>query len=216
MVNRQLHFRRGLKLINGSTFGTLFFLANGTPGLTIAAENPIYIHGDFNATAAGFGTAPTYANPHVATSVVADAVTLLTNSWNDVNSLRSPYDTAGRPRSANTWYRVAIIAGKGPIFPRPAGAGATFGTDGGAHSFLRFLEGTGSNVIHYRGSLATFFYNRQAVAPFKCCGGIVYDVPERDFAFDIDFLDPDKLPPLTPVFRDINALGFAQEVRPGK
>jgi hypothetical protein len=34
--------------------------------------------------------------------------------------------------------------------------------------------------------------------------------------FDTDFLDPSLLPPLTPVFRDTNALGFAQEVRPGK
>jgi hypothetical protein len=41
-------------------------------------------------------------------------------------------------------------------------------------------------------------------------------VPGRNFAFDTDFLDPSLLPPLTPVFRDTNALGFAQEVRPGK
>ena len=93
-----------------------------------------------------------------------------------------------------------------------------FGTDGGAHAFLRMLEGTGGapNTIHYRGSMVTFYYNRQAVGPFKCCGGIVYDTPTRDYQFDLDFLDPLKLPPLTPAFRDLNALGFAQELRPGK
>jgi len=130
----------------------------------------------------------------------------------------SPWVTAGRRRSPDTYYRVAVISGKGPLFPQPTGAPATFGTDGGVHSFLRMLEGnaTVSNTVHYRGSMVTFYYNRQAVGPFKCCGGIVYDVPTRDFQFDVDFLDPAKLPPLTPLFRDLNALGFSQELRPGR
>lgn len=34
--------------------------------------------------------------------------------------------------------------------------------------------------------------------------------------FDTNFLNPALLPPLTPVFRDINALGFTQETRPGR
>jgi hypothetical protein len=208
-INRAYLFRRALKLVNGS-LGNIV-----DPGLTIAAENPIYLQGDWNANAAGFG------DPHVATSVVGDAVTMLSNNWNDINSLGSPgspYATAVRPRSAHTYYRVAIIGGKGPIFPLPAGALPTFGTDGGTHGFLRLLEGTGTapNTIHYRGSLVTFYYNRQAVGTFKCCGGIVYATPTRDSQFDLDFLDPAKLPPLTPLFRDLNALGFSQEFRPGR
>ena len=208
-INRPYLFRRALKLINGG-LGNIV-----DPGLTIATENPLYVQGDWNANAAGFG------DPHVATSVIADAVTLLSNNWNDVNSFGSPgspYSTAARPRSANAYYRMAVIAGKGPIFPLPAGAGPTFGTDGGVHSFLRMLEGNGGapNTVHYRGSMVTFYYNRQAVGAFKCCGGVVYDVPTRDYQFDLDFLDPTKLPPLTPLFRDLNALGFSQELRPGK
>jgi hypothetical protein len=211
-VNRPLHFRRALKLVNGS-LGNIV-----APGLTIAAENPVYIQGDWNASvAAGFG------NPHVATSVVADAVTLLSNGWNDATSYgtptsQNPWVTTHRPRSSDTYYRVAIIAGKGPVFPRPPGSGATYGTDGGAHSFLRFIEGdgAGSDRIWYRGSMVTFFYHRQAVSPFKCCGGMVYGVPARQYAFDADFLNPALLPPLTPVFRDLNALGFTQETRPGR
>src|SRR5262245_10808398 len=158
-VNRSFLFRRALKLMNGG-LGNIV-----APGLTIATENPIYLHGDWNANAAGFG------DPHVATSIIADAVTLLSNNWNDAVSFGSlavatvpataavsPYSTASRPRSANTYYRTAVIAGKGPIFTLPAGAGATFGTDGGVHSFLRMLEGNGAGVVHYRGSMVTFYY----------------------------------------------------------
>jgi len=211
-VNRATHFRRVLKVYKGS-LGQIV-----APGLTVAAENPVYVQGDWNASvAAGWG------DPHVATSVAADSVTLLSNNWNDVNSYGtatiSPYDVSARPRSSDTRYRLAIISGKGPVFPRPSGAGATYGTDGGAHSFLRFIEGNssgGNNRIWYRGSMVTFYYNRQNVHPFKCCNNMVYGVPVREYAFDIDFLDPAKLPPLTPVFRDLNALGFTQETRPGK
>ena len=56
------------------------------PGLTIASENPVYIQGNWNANGAGFG------NPHVATAVLADAVTLLSNNWNDRNSFVNPHD----------------------------------------------------------------------------------------------------------------------------
>jgi hypothetical protein len=173
----------------------------------------MYIEGDYNANQAGWG-----AN-NSNTSVVVDALTLLSNNWTDTDSFAQPYDLDGalRRRSSDTWYRVAVIAGKGRIFPRPQnGEGATFGTDGGVHSFLRFLEGNataGNNAIHYRGSMATFFFNRQAVSPFKCCGGVVYAVPARDYSFDIAFLNPAQLPPLTPVFRDLNSLGFTQSFR---
>ncbi len=204
-VNRAILFRRALKLINGAN------IRDSIPGLTIASENPVYVHGDWNAVGG-------WSDPHAATSVIADAVTMLSSNWNDNTSYSSPWSTAGRQRSADSWYRLAIIAGKGPIFPEPSdlAGGTTFGTDGGTHSFLRFLEGNGGGEIHYRGSMATFYYNRQAVGPFKCCGGRVYDVPTRDYTFDIDFLNPALLPPNTPVFRDVNTIGFSQEIRPGR
>jgi Tfp pilus assembly protein PilX len=213
-VNRPVLFRRALKLINGGAGNII------APGLTITSENPVYLQGDWNATTGG--TDP-FAGAHVATSVVADAVTLLSGNWNDNNSFRFPYTASGRPRQDSS-YRLAIISGKGPVFTRPTnGEGTTFGTDGGVHSFLRFLEGS-DGTVNYRGSMATLYYHRQAISPFKCCGvpgngengGIVYDVPNRVYSFDLDFLDPALLPPLTPLFRDTNALGFKQETRPGK
>ena len=74
----------------------------------------------------------------------------------------------------------------------------------------------GGSTVHYRGSIATFFYSRQAVGVYKCCN-TVYGAPgAREFKFDTDFLNPAKLPPLTPMFRDLNALNFRQEFRPGR
>jgi hypothetical protein len=211
MVNRTYLFRRALKLVNGS-LGNIV-----TPGLTVVTENPVYIQGDWNANQSS--TLTNYGDPHAETSVIADAVTLLSNEWNDVESFLNPYNPGnfnGGNRTRNTsWYRLAIIAGKGMAFPYPTAGNPPndFGTDGGAHNFLRYLESGGT--VNYQGAIATFYYNRQAVGTYKCCN-TVYGAPTRNYTFDTDFLDPATLPPLTPVFRDINALGFAQEIRPGK
>jgi hypothetical protein len=202
-VNRAIFFRRALKLTRGSNIAGF-----GVTGLTVVSENPVYVQGDWNATGGNFNGA------HAATSVMADAVTLLSNSWNDITSFTQPYAVGNRNRGTQTWYRLAIISGKGIHFPQPAGTGTDFGTDGGAHNFLRYLE-NGDQAVNYTGSMATFFYNRQAVGTFKCCA-TVYGAPARNYAFDTDFLNPALLPPNTPMFRDLNAVGFAQELRPGR
>ena len=201
-VNRAIVFRHALKLVNGSA------LAPTISGLTVVSENPVYLQGNWNA-------AGSFAGAHAATSVIADAVTLLSNEWTDSASFSSPYAVSGRARTSQSWYRVAIVSGKGEAFLWPTGTQADFGTDGGAHNFLRFLE-NGAQAVNYLGSIATFFYNRQGVGTYKYGAGAVYDAPTRNFAFDVDFLNPALLPPNTPVFRDMNTVGFSQDLRPGR
>ncbi|HEY7292384.1 MAG TPA: pilus assembly PilX N-terminal domain-containing protein [Vicinamibacterales bacterium] len=203
-VNRAIIFRRALKLVNGRNI-----VAN-INGLTVVSENPVYVQGDWNANAASDG----FGGTHAATSVIADAVTLLSNNWDDNTSYTFPYSVGNRSRVTQTWYRLAIIAGKGMAFPQPTGTATDFGTDGGVHNFLRYLE-DGDQPVNYQGSIATFFYNRQGVGTYKCCN-TVYGAPTRNYNFDTDFLDPAKLPPNTPLFRDMNAVGFSQELRPNK
>jgi hypothetical protein len=205
--NPPIFFRRALKLTRGAD---LVAAAPGLQGLTVASENPVYVQGDWNATGGTFNGA------HVATAVLADAVTLLSNSWNDRASFASPHAPGGRV-GTTTWFRLAIISGKGLSFPRPGGTGNDFGTDGGAHNFLRFLEswsGTpGGTFLQYRGSIASLFTSRQAVGTYKCCA-TVYGPPNRGYNFDTEFLTPALLPPRTPMFRDVNITGFAQIIRP--
>jgi len=206
--NPPLFFRRALKLINGNNI-TLGACPGGVPcGLTVASENPVYIQGDFN-----YGGS--FNGPHVAAAVIADAFTFLSNNWNDINSFRSPYDNSGRVGST-TWYRLAVAAGKGISFPQPAyAAPQDFGTDGGVHNFLRYLEDWGSATLNYRGSVVSLYYNRQAVGLYKCCT-TVYSPPTRAYNFDTDFLQPNLLPPRTPMFRDVNTTGFSQLIKPNQ
>lgn len=203
--NPPIFFRRALKVTRGADLVTA---APGLTGLTIAAENPVYVQGNWNSTG-------NFTAAHVATSVLADAVTLLSNNWNDRNSFVNPHvknDTTQR-NATTTWYRLAIIAGKGLSFPQPAGTSQDFGTDGGAHNFLRYIEDWTNQTLNYRGSIASLYISRQAVGPYKCCT-TVYEPPTRGYNFDTEFLTPALLPPRTPMFRDVNITGFAQIIRP--
>ena len=212
-ANRAIFFRRALKLTNGG-LGNLV-----APGLTVVAENPVYVQGDWNANAGGFGAAGS-----VATSIIADAVTVLSNSWNDVRSFTSdgagglpditvqaPNNPNERP-ATNTWYRFAVLGGKNIAFNFGGGGEESFGADGGVHNFLRMLENWNGDTINYLGSIASFYYSQQATGIFKCCRNVYVQPSVRNFTFDINFLTPALLPPLTPMFRDLNTTGFTQVI----
>lgn len=199
-ANRAIFFRRALKLTNGA-LGNL-----PTDGLTVVSENPVYVQGHYNADADGFG------DPHAPAAIMADAITLLSAAWTDAVSFSAPHSPGGRA-AISTAYRFAALPGKGPAFPHFGTQPNSYGTDGGVHNLLRLLEGWGNDTLSYRGSLASFYFNRQAVGPFRCCNN-VYQLPDvRAFAFDTDFLMPSLLPPKTPMFRDINTTGFVQVTR---
>lgn len=212
-------FRRALKLVNGNRAAMLGG-ASGThtQGLTIASENPVYIQGDYNATSSedNSGTPlvnESYDRPHIASAVIADAVTLLSNQWLDAVSFSAP-NKPGTTRKAGgpAVYRTAIVAGKTLSFPKPSWAESNgnlrdFGTDGGTHNFLRYLEDWTSRDLWYRGSMVSFYTSRQAVGIYKCCV-TVYGAPNRLYSWDEDFKESTKLPPRTPMVRDVNTTTF--------
>jgi hypothetical protein len=219
-VNPPVFFRRALKVVNGGyTAGVLRLPRNGTQGLSIVAENPLYVQGNYNAPdAAGTAFGVTPGTDHVSAALIADAVTFLSNNFNDIGSFMSPHTLGANRDGTTTWYRTAVISGKGLNFPRPTSNAqdhTDFGTDGGAHNFLRYIENWGGDTLNYRGSIVSFYLNRQAVGTYKCCD-VVYSPPGRGYRFDTDFLTPTLLPPRTPMFRDINTLTFRQLLRPNQ
>ncbi|MGH9564813.1 MAG: hypothetical protein ACRD4I_02415, partial [Candidatus Angelobacter sp.] len=214
-ANRVTGPRHALRLVNGS-LGHIPLKPDGTGGTTVASENPVYVQGNYNANAAG-GSTFQGANG-AAAAVIADALTLLSVQYTDLRGLQNPTALANRP-AAESFYRLAVAAGKNLNFkaPQVIGAGWTasddFGTDGGIHNFLRYVEDWGGTTSNYLGSLVSFFTARQAVGVFKCCT-VVYGAPSRKYDFDTNFLDPSKLPPGTPRFQDIDNLGYHQDFRP--
>jgi PilX N-terminal len=228
--NPALFFRRALKIVDGANLtgaGTSCYGTGSNPpcGLTIASENPVYVQGDYNA-AYNPAAVPWTTPAGVAASVVGDAVTLLSDNWNDVNSFIDPYDSSLRA-GKQTAYRMAIISGKGMPFPWPGAAdGNDFGTDGGVQNFPRLLEDWGQG-LNYMGSMVSMYFNRQAVGLYGYSnnatasplpvgqGPVLYKPPTRNWSFDTNFTKGVTwLPPLTPVLRSINTTGFSQMLMP--
>jgi hypothetical protein len=184
----------------------------------------------------------------VPAAVMGDAVTLLSDAWQpgaqlsnvwqsgdptfasgDASSFASPTwqsNTTGCNLSTparcatNTYYRMAVMAGK--TIPFPAYNGTTqllnwgvpdTGSDGGIHNFLRYDEDWGNATLYYLGSLASFYISQQATGIYKCCN-TVYSPPTRNYTFDTDFQSISRLPPGTPRFTDVNALSYYQSTLP--
>jgi hypothetical protein len=218
-VNRQIFFRRALKLMNGcigeATPVGGCTAANGVnnlpdSGLTIASENGIYVQGNYNATSTNVE-----AEPNRPAAVIGDSIVILSKSWTDASSFNFPNDMGAR-QATDTGYRFGMIAGKSMAFPRPNWAGAgDWGTDGGVHNFMRMLEDWGGTTISYRGAMISLYTARQFVGIYKANSN-TYSPGERAFAFDVDFLQPQLLPPGTPMFRDVNTLRFRQILRPNQ
>jgi hypothetical protein len=241
--NRVTGARHVLKLTDGGWDGANNVSKLPMPGFTVASENPVYVQGDYN-TYSGDGTwhkkadgtdDPIEPTPltHAAAAVIADTVTLLSDNWLDTGynnlpkppypstttvtgSLLHPFDANNYRPASTTYYRTAIAAGKTINFPHPNYSTSTqyFGTDGGLHNFLRFLEDWSGQNLFYKGSLVSLYYSTYDTGTFKCCNYMVYQPPVRNYKFDQLFADPANLPPGTPMFKDVNNLTYRQDFTP--
>jgi hypothetical protein len=185
--------RRGIRLKNGSKIP--FSATIGASGLTVASDNPVYIQGDFNTggtassvpsnNPSNFNADGTYVdpsnppNPQVSgytrapCSVLADAVNLLSNSWNDASSGTVP---AASPTTFNT----AIVSGIVPTNGNGDGA-----YSGGAENFPRFLENWTNKTLTYYGSMVELYKSQQSVGEWGKAN--VYVPPTREWFFDNNF-----------------------------
>lgn len=212
------YFRRGVRLINGLRLPGNYDPGNSlnTRGFTVASENGIYVLGNYNASgisSVGTPTPPTGYNPqntsaHVPASVVGDAVTVLSNAWNDAKSFRYPFDSAQRVATETT-VRFAMLSGdsRSSMENTPHQGAGDPRMCGGVHNFKRFLENWGSTRLNYVGSLINLFNARNNNGSYKNTAK-VYSPPNRNWVFDASFLDPARLPPGTPYFQNIQLTGF--------
>ncbi|MDR3404060.1 MAG: hypothetical protein P4L99_16300 [Chthoniobacter sp.] len=118
-------------------------------------------------------------------SVVADAVTILSNNWSDGKSTSSL--TSRTPVS--TTINAAIVAGNVPT--------TTSAYSGGLENFPRLLENWNSNLyLSIHGSFGLLFDSEQATGVWQNTGNY-YNAPSRRWFFDP--ILQDKNPPGFPV-----------------
>jgi len=153
-------------------------------GLTVATGRPLYVQGNYNQyDDKNLGTGNTSTTRPA--SLVADAITILSEGWTDGNS-KSPVESRG---AKSTTVNAALLTGA---------VETTKGIySGGMENFPRFLETWGSaNVFTYNGSMVKMFPSLYATGVWGQAN--VYAPPKRNWAYDLNFDDATKLPPKTP------------------
>jgi hypothetical protein len=176
------------------------------------------------------GTGPLLTTPcaslvdtQVPASIVSDAFFPLSKNWFDSVSAMYPDDYTDRPADRNaatqeeTAVRAGIIAGNN-LSAMDGTPDADNGNDsrlsGGMHNFPRFLENWLPNNQRWNfvGSFVPLYHSTQALGQwwYITSSKSIYGAPVRNWAFDITFTDPAKLPPGTPQFQHVEPTGFRQ------
>lgn len=165
----------GIRLANGATLNN---------HLTIASEDPVYVKGDYNSV------------NEKASIILADAVTLLSNQWND--SMNSAATSPPKP-GGNLNFNAAVMSGAyATKAPDINGNGGQY--NGGFENFPRFLEDWSSTdyAVNILGSFVSLFTSKSAKGTWVY-GGNRYTAPVRNWNFDSKFLSPGFQPPDFPV-----------------
>ncbi len=190
----------------GGSYEPGVYLKNGAQlppaGLTIATPDPVYIKGDYNVTTNGTNfslsvnnTAYTYPS-----AVMGDAITILSDAWVDASSTNALSSRVATTTTVNTALLVGIV---------PTGVyNGTSYYSGGVENFPRFLEDWSSATFWYNGSMVAMFDSQIATAPWGSNAN-TYSPPTRDWAFDQNFSNQNKLPPGTPLILTMERMNWA-------
>ncbi|HSS20258.1 MAG TPA: hypothetical protein VLL54_09295 [Pyrinomonadaceae bacterium] len=232
--NPNNYFRRSLRLFNGEDlkFSGAANKLSSIQGITLSTENILYVWGNYNTT--GINLAPPdgsasmndpaatfhYLGDQIPASLVSDALFPLSKTWADSSAGMYPGNLGKRRADLNapdpsqeTALRAGIIAGKNraALAGSPDAGNTASGEsrlNGGMHNFPRFLERWNARW-NFVGSLIPLYYSTQAVGPYNA-DSTIYSPPIRNWAFDISFLDPNRLPPATPQFQYVQPTAFHQ------
>jgi len=142
-------------------------------GLTLVSDLPVYIQGDYN----NVDKKPA--------AIFCDAVNILSNDWDDVNSNLHLNNRI----AANTQINLAFISG---IDTTTSG-----NYNGGLENYPRFHEKWSGKTLSIRGSFVQLWETQIAQGGWLY-GNPQYTAPLRDWDYDTDFNDVSKLPPFTP------------------
>lgn len=140
--------------------------------LTLVTEDPVYVQGDYNTI------------DKKPASVMADAVNLLSNAWDDSKG------PGQLPLATPTTYNLAILAGN-----QDTQVGRY---NGGLENLPRFHEKWSGVTCTISGSFVNL-RNSQFATGDWVYGGDRYEAPVREWSYDPAFNSVGSLPPFTPM-----------------
>jgi len=181
-----------------SSVATAVRVTNGerlpNDGFSVATAAPLYVKGHFNLNSGDKSVGQTNTASTKPAALIGDAVTVLSDNWKDTYNSGTGI---GSRQPVNTTVNAAILAG----IVESHQANGTKYYSGGVENFPRFLEDWSGESLTYNGSMVVMFPSRFATGLWSY--GSTYTAPARRWAFDFNFLDQSRLPPMTPQVRKL-------------
>jgi hypothetical protein len=169
-------------------------LVSGAPeiqGLTVASDQAVYTHGDYNCGWDTTTSTCTYKKP---AAILTDSINVLSSAWKlDDNNGGS----CSAPVGVSTRVNTAFLSGTDTTGRAEGTAGQTAPYNGGLENYPRFHENWSNKTLFYRGSFVSLSKTRRVTGAW---GSSCYSPPIRDWDYDTDFNNAAKLPPLSPRF----------------
>jgi len=170
--------KKAIRLINGARLPSSGAGGN-KKGFTVASQNAVYVQGDYNTDARGSSQAynPTSlpsnasltgatemtSNAHVPAAILADAVTVLSNSWSDTKATSSS-DPSTKPASSTT-VEASIVAGVS-LAKSTSSTSADQYIQGGVQNIVRLAEDWTNQTLTLNGSLSELYSSAQFTGPW--------------------------------------------------
>jgi len=120
-------------------------------------------------------------------ALMGDSITALSSNWSDTWNSSTPLASRN---PAPTTINAATFEGIVPT------VGANY--SGGLENFIRLLENWNSANLTYNGSIVVMFPSQFATNKW-ITPGTYYSAPTRKWAFNLNFMQQNGLPPLTPM-----------------
>ena len=124
-----------------------------------------------------------------------------TTAWSDANAGSSLSSRIAANTTVNSAFLAGIVASNGSYY------------SGGVENFPRFLEDWSNRTFTYNGSMVVMYPSKYATG-FWGGNNNTYSPPNRNWAFDLNFMDATKLPPGTPQVSAMVRAGWAM-IQPG-
>ena len=195
----------GVKLVNGNVIPNPAFAQNkGIFGMSVATNQVMYVEGNYNSDGNITSDSSTKPDDTLAfnkvgqeapAALAADAVTFLSEGWDDTNSNKPLANRIAEPTEVSAAILTGVV---------PSRKDGTKSYSGGVENLPRFLENWSGKDFVMRGSMVALFESEVATAPWgkKDNGDKVYSAPNRKWGYHTNY---DETPPVGPTVRTYRA-----------
>ena len=174
-----------VRIINAATLSSTTFPG----GLSVVSNLPVYVTGNLNTSSS---TSSATATPWVPFMIGADAVTLLSDGWDDRNSAWDNSVAYSSRNATSSTYNVQILGGIVETVDSSH-------YSGGIENYPRFLENWRSRTATITGSFVVGFASVYQHQLWRY-GSPIYDAPTRSWSFDPHLKVLLNQPPGAPLF----------------